>query len=120
MLLQSWSPSPGVVDSEVIRVFPAVPKAWAEASFDDLRAEGGHRVSARRENGATTWVRVTAGRDATVRIRDPFAGRRVGWALVEPAAGRSALAVARVGGNYEATLKKGDVLEGSLNAVIRR
>ena len=76
MLLQSWSASPGVVDSEVIRVFPAVPKAWTDASFDDLRAEGGHRVSARREKGATVWLRVTAGRDGVVRIRDTF-GRRV-------------------------------------------
>ena len=46
MLLQSWG--------GVIRVFPAAPVAMAQAAFKDLRAEGGYRVSARRENGATT------------------------------------------------------------------
>jgi alpha-L-fucosidase 2 len=104
MLLQSWSASPGVVDSEVIRVFPAVPKAWADASFDDLRAEGGHRVSARREGGTTVWVRVTAGRDGVIRIRDAFGRQTVKW---------SRPGVTKVGANYEVTLKKGDPIEGS-------
>ena len=75
MLLQIWSASPGAGDTEVIRVFPAVPWRWHDASFDDLRAEGGHRVSARRENNATVWLRVTAGHDGVVRIRDNFGGR---------------------------------------------
>ncbi len=44
MLLQSWGGA--------IRVFPAMPARWREAAFEDLRAEGGYRVSARRENGA--------------------------------------------------------------------
>jgi alpha-L-fucosidase 2 len=104
MLLQSWSASPGLADSEVIRVFPAVPKAWADASFDDLRAEGGHRVSARREGGATVWVRVTAGRTGVLRVRDPFGRLAVNW---------SRPGVTRVGANYEVTLKKGETFEGS-------
>ncbi len=105
MLLQSWSPSPGRPDTEVIRVFPALPKAWADASFDDLRAEGGHRVSARREKGTTTWVRVTAGHDGVVRIRDSFGSRTVRW---------NRAGVARVGGNFEVTLKRGETIEGSM------
>jgi|GEM_PF-3793399 len=48
MLLQSWSPTPGKLDSEVVRVFPAVPDAWRDVEFNDLRAEGGYRVSATR------------------------------------------------------------------------
>ena len=59
MLLQSWSPTPGQRDTEVIRIFPATPARWHDASFDDLRAEGGYLVSARRENGVTTWFRIT-------------------------------------------------------------
>ena len=43
---------PGVRDTEVIRIFPAMPWRWHEASFQDLRAEGGYRVS--RPNARTT------------------------------------------------------------------
>ena len=63
MLLQSWSPTPGQRDTEIIRVFPATPARWHDVAFTDLRAEGGHKVSARRENNATTWLRIVAGKD---------------------------------------------------------
>ena len=68
MLLQSWSPTPGQRDTEVLRIFPATPWRWHDAEFNDLRAEGGHRVSARRENNATTWFRIVAGKDGEIRI----------------------------------------------------
>jgi alpha-L-fucosidase 2 len=113
MLLQSWSATPGRGDTEVIRIFPAVPKAWADVSFDDLRAEGGHRVSARREKGTTVWVRVTAGHDGLVRIRDTFGGRRVKWTLVGPASSRS-ITVTKVGNTHDVTLTRGDTIEGSV------
>ncbi|MEI7437615.1 MAG: glycoside hydrolase N-terminal domain-containing protein, partial [bacterium] len=58
MLLQSWSPAPGSRETGVIRIFPAMPWRWHVAAFEDLRAEGGHRVSAKRENNATTWFRI--------------------------------------------------------------
>ena len=61
MLLQSWGGT--------IRVFPATPTRWHEAAFDDLRAEGGYRVSARRRNGATTWFKVVAGCDGSVEFK---------------------------------------------------
>jgi hypothetical protein len=50
MLLQSWGGR--------IRVFPAVPEAWAEACFHDLRAEGAFLVSASRRDGKTRWIRL--------------------------------------------------------------
>ena len=50
MLLQSWGGR--------IRVFPAVPDAWADASFDDLRAEGGFLVSAVRHAGKIRMIRL--------------------------------------------------------------
>jgi alpha-L-fucosidase 2 len=105
MLLQSWSPTPGRRDTEVIRVFPATPWRWHDASFDDLRAEGGHRVSARRENNATTWLRVVAGHDGAVRIRDNFGGRAPRW---------SRAGVTRVGDHFEVRLKSGESLEAHL------
>ena len=105
MLLQSWSPTPGRRDTEVIRLFPATPWRWHEASFTDLRAEGGYRVSARRENNATTWFRIVATRAGTLRIRDNFGGRAPAWT-----GGRAK----KVGDLYELTVRKGDVVEATL------
>ena len=100
MLLQSWSPTPGKRDTEVIRIFPATPWRWHDASFTDLRTEGGHRVSARRENNATTWFRIVAGKDGIIRIRDNFGGRTPKNFRI-------------VGENYEVTLKKGEAIEAT-------
>jgi alpha-L-fucosidase 2 len=105
MLLQSWSPTPGKRDTEVIRIFPATPWRWHEASFTDLRAEGGHRVSAKRENNATTWFRIVAGSTGTVRIRDNFGGREPEWNI---------RGVQKIGDNFEVVVKKGAVVEAAL------
>lgn len=105
MLLQSWSPSPGKRDTEIVRIFPATPWRWHDVSFDDLRAEGGHRVSARRENNATTWIRVVAGSDGVLRIRDNFEGREPVW---------SRDGVKKAGENFEVALKRGQALEATL------
>jgi alpha-L-fucosidase 2 len=106
MLLQSWSPTPGRRDSEVLRIFPAMPAAWREASFRDLRAEGGYRVSARRQNGAIAWLRVVAARGAVVRIRDNFGAQIPRW---------SRAGVKRVGDNYEVWLGKGQAIEATFD-----
>ena len=82
-----------------------MPTAWAEASFDDLRAEGGHRVSARREGGRTTWFRIIAGRDGVVRIRDTFGAGTLQW---------SKAGARKVGDDYEVTLKRGETLEATI------
>jgi alpha-L-fucosidase 2 len=104
MLLQSWSPTPGQRDTEEIRMFPATPWRWHEASFADLRAEGGHRVSAKRENNATTWFRLVAGKDGEVRIRDNFGDRTPKWNR----------RVDKRGDSFVVSLKKGQVLEAVL------
>lgn len=105
LLLQSWSPTPGQRDTEVIRLFPATPWRWPDVAFADLRAEGGYRVSARRENNATTWFQVTASRAGTLRIRDNFGGRTPQWA------GRK---LTKVGHNYEGQVKPGEVITATL------
>jgi alpha-L-fucosidase 2 len=105
MLLQSWSPTPGRRDTEVVRIFPSAPWRWHQASFADLRAEGGHRVSARREHNATTWFRLVAGEAGPVRIRDNFGGRPLKW---------SRPGVRKVGDNFELTLKAGQAIEATL------
>lgn len=105
MLIQSWSPTPGRHDTEVIRIFPATPWRWHDVSFTDLRAEGGHRVSARRENNAITWFRIAASRNGVVRIRDNFDGRTPQWTGGD---------VKKVGENFEATLESGQAIEAIL------
>ena len=104
MLLQSWSPTPGTPDTGVIRIFPAMPKEWNDASFTDLRAEGGHRVSAKRENNATTWFKITAGKNGILRIRDNFNGVTPNWSLS---------GIRKVGANFEIELKKGQSIEAN-------
>jgi alpha-L-fucosidase 2 len=105
MLLQSWNASPGTNAPGVIRLFPATPWRWHDASFDDLRAEHGHRISARRENNATTWFRIVAGQKGVVKIRANFDGRTPQW---------NRRGVKKVGDNFEVTMKRGEVLEGTL------
>jgi alpha-L-fucosidase 2 len=105
MLLQGWSVQPGTGEPGVIRIFPAVPWRWHAASFDDLRAEGGHRVSARREQGATTWVRIVAGQDGMVSIADNFGGRSPAWSRPD---------VQRSEGRFTVRLKRGETLEAHL------
>jgi len=72
MLCQSWGGK--------INVFPAVPKQWDAAAFHDLRAEGAFLVSARREGGKTSWVRIKslAGEPCRVRPNLPGEIRAVG------------------------------------------
>ncbi len=107
MLLQSWHERPGRAAAGwgTVRVFPAMPWRWHDAEFEDLRAEGGHRVSARRENNATTWLRIVAGDDGPVRVRDNFGGREPRW---------SRSGVRKVDGNFELPARRGEVWEATL------
>jgi alpha-L-fucosidase 2 len=97
MLLQSWS--------GVIRVFPAMPTHWHRAAFDDLRAEGGYRVSARRDNNATMWLKVAASRDGLVRIRDNFGGATPAWSRPD---------AKKVGSDWQWQLRAGEAVEARL------
>ena len=64
MLLQSWG--------KTVRVFPAVPTAWKDLSFDKLHAEGGYVVSAVMKGRKIVNVEVTATVDGTLRLRNNF------------------------------------------------
>ncbi|WP_316815407.1 glycosyl hydrolase family 95 catalytic domain-containing protein [Pedobacter nyackensis] len=101
MLLQSWSSTPGKINTEVIRIFPAVPKKWADASFTDLRAEGGYKVSASRKNNLTTGFSITAAQGGLVKIKDNFNGRVPKWNVKN---------VNKAGDIYEIKLAKGQKL----------
>lgn len=66
MLLQSWG--------REIRILPAVPRAWPDVSFCDLRAEGAFLVSAVRRNGKLQWIRVRSLAGEPCRIRCAIGG----------------------------------------------
>lgn len=66
MLLQSHT--------GVIRIFPAVPAAWRDVSFERLRARGGFLVTAERRNGRVTRLSVRAERGGLLRIVSPVDG----------------------------------------------
>ncbi len=64
MLLQSYSGT--------IRVFPAIPASWDDASFTNLRAEGAFLISAERSNGTMQRVRIVAEKGGPLRLQNPF------------------------------------------------
>jgi len=97
MCLQSWH--------DTLRIFPAIPWKWHNASFRDFRTEGAHTVSGRWENNATTWFKITAGKDGPLRIRNIFGNRKIKW---------SCRGIQTVGQDFVITAKKGDVIEATL------
>ena len=64
MLLQSYSGT--------IRLFPAVPETWKDASFETLRAEGAFLVSAKREGGLVRSVEIVSEKGGPCRLESPF------------------------------------------------
>jgi len=66
MLLQS--------QNGTIRVFPAIPESWKDASFSNFRAEGALLVTASRKEGRTNRVNVVAEKGGKVKMMDPFGG----------------------------------------------
>jgi alpha-L-fucosidase 2 len=66
MLCQSWG--------GVIRVFPAVPAAWADVTLDDFRTQGAFLVSAVRRNGSTSFVKVHSLAGEPCRVRTGIPG----------------------------------------------
>ncbi len=102
-LLQSWG--------NKIRVFPAVPDAWEEASFDDLRAQGGFLVSAARSERKTNWVAIKS------EAGEPCVLKVPGWNSALQISGGEKIKITKiVDGEFEIALKKGQeiILASSL------
>jgi len=59
----------------VIRVFPAVPDSWRDASFTTLRAEGACLVSALRRGGRAERIEIRSERGGVCAVESPFTGR---------------------------------------------
>jgi alpha-L-fucosidase 2 len=95
MLLQSWGGT--------VRVFPAVPQVLSDVSFENLRAEGAFRVSARSSGGRTQSVRVVSEKGGRLRLRNTFGEIPPKWNRED---------VRRMGNDFECSLPAGEALEG--------
>ena len=68
MLLQSHA--------GVVRLLPALPKAWPQGSFRGLRARGGLEIDLEWKDGRATKATLRASQDGEVRLAVP-AGQKV-------------------------------------------
>lgn len=64
MLLQS--------KNNYVEVFPSLPRSWNNVSFTNLRSEGAFLISAKKENGVPTEVKVFAEQGGLLHIKLPF------------------------------------------------
>ncbi len=69
MLLQSHT--------DVITIFPAIPSAWEDLSFNDLRAQGAFLVSADRKQGRVEKVKIISEKGQILRLNNPFKGKKI-------------------------------------------
>lgn len=94
MELQSWG--------NKIRIFPAMPDEWKEASFHQLKAEGGFTVSAQRTNGKTSWVSITSnsGAPCSIQVKD--------WKGTIKSSNTNIKVISTQVGSYTINLKKGE------------
>ncbi|MFC2096915.1 glycoside hydrolase family 95-like protein [Bacteroidota bacterium] len=56
----------------IVRIFPAIPENWENVSFNNLRTEGAFLVSAKKENGEVTEIKVYSEKGGLFKIRIPF------------------------------------------------
>ncbi|MFA7157865.1 MAG: glycoside hydrolase family 95-like protein [Kiritimatiellia bacterium] len=58
----------------IIRVFPAMPSFWHDASFENLRAEGAFLVTAKMDRGKVSFVEITSECGGLCSVANPFGG----------------------------------------------
>ncbi|HYK91324.1 MAG TPA: hypothetical protein VE398_21310 [Acidobacteriota bacterium] len=69
MLLQS--------QGGVVRIFPAIPSAWQNVGFTQLRAEGAFLVSASLKEGKLDSLQIMSEKGGKLRMQNPFRGDTV-------------------------------------------
>ena len=87
MYLQSWG--------DKIRVFPALPAGWRQASFINMRTSGAFLVSASREESKTVFIQVESEKGGMCRLQTAMSnivvknlsGQNVPFTIVDAAAG---------------------------------
>ncbi|MGI9138911.1 MAG: glycoside hydrolase family 95-like protein [Sediminibacterium sp.] len=64
MLIQSYQ--------NIIEVMPAIPAAWRDVSFNQLRTEGAFLVSANQSEGKLKQLVIVSEKGGTLTLKNPF------------------------------------------------
>ncbi|MBK8506036.1 MAG: hypothetical protein IPL46_29880 [Saprospiraceae bacterium] len=56
----------------IVLIFPAVPADWMDISFQQLRTVGAFLVSAKREGGSVTQVKIKSTSGGILKLKNPF------------------------------------------------
>jgi alpha-L-fucosidase 2 len=56
----------------IIRLFPAIPSSWKDASFNNLRTEGAFLVSAALKNSEISEVKIFSEKGGELKLINPF------------------------------------------------
>ncbi|TKG89415.1 hypothetical protein EYV94_25680 [Puteibacter caeruleilacunae] len=60
----------------IVKLFPAVPNSWQDASFKDLRAMGAFLISSELKGGEVTVVEITSEMGGQIVLKNPFKGMK--------------------------------------------
>jgi len=82
-LLETGSGFVGAINEMLVQeqdrtlfVFPAVPKTWKQAAFNNLRIPGAFLVSAEYAGGVVRRISIKAEREGKLKVSNPWSGRR--------------------------------------------
>ena len=66
MVLQYWN--------NTLRVFPAIPTDWEQASFENFRTDGAFLISAVRKKYRTQWIKIESLKGGTLQLQPNMQG----------------------------------------------
>ena len=55
----------------IVSIFPAIPASWDTVSFNNLRTEGAFLISAKKEMGILTYVKIHSEKGGLIKIKIP-------------------------------------------------
>lgn len=101
--------------NNTIKVFPAVADKWKDASFIDLRCEGGFLISGIRKNGMTQMIQVKSTVPGTCRIETAMKPGSFNVKYTNNNRKPDYSVVDAVKGTIELKLKKGETIQITTN-----
>ena len=88
--------------NKVARIFPAVPKDWEDAGFEDMRTDGAFLISAVRKGGITRWVKIKSLQGGQISVKPGLHG-----IVKMQGTAKSQLVTGKEAGNYTCIIPKG-------------
>jgi alpha-L-fucosidase 2 len=55
-----------------VKLFPAIPQSWKDASFSKLRTEGAFIISSEMKGGKVNSVKIVSEKGGTIKLKNPF------------------------------------------------